>query len=371
MATAKQWNWQQDDWPVFTYDQAALKRLEGQFLHDSGQLLGASLHIQDDERQQLIVDMMSDEALKTSAIEGETLNRESVQSSIRKHMGFATARHAVGAAEAGIAEMMVHLYQSYAQPLSHEMLYNWHAMIMNGRRDLDHVGGYRTHSEPMQVISGRLDIPTIHFEAPPSKRVPKEMNQFIEWFNDTAPDGTHPLPALTRASIAHLYFESIHPFEDGNGRIGRSLSEKALAQSLGRPMMLALSHTIHANRKEYYAMLEASNKHNQIDAWLHYFAGTILEAQTFSAQLVTFIIKKAKFYDRYRGQLNERQQKVIARIFRKGSHGFEGGLSAENYLRITGTSRPTATRDLNDLVLKSVLIKTGAGKGTRYFLQLT
>ena len=365
MSAEKQWNWQQRDWPNFSYDKVRIKAQEDEFLYRSGLLLGATMHIRSDEQQALLIERMSDEALKTSEIEGEILNRESVQSSIRRRLGLATHRHAVGAAEAGIAEMMVDLYQHYDQPLSHDMLYGWHAMIMNGRRDIDFVGGYRQHEEPMQVISGRLDAPTVHFEAPPSKRVHAEMEGFVIWFNHSV-----SLPALTRASIAHLYFESIHPFEDGNGRIGRCLVEKSLAQSLGRPITTGLSHVIHARRKQYYAMLERSNKTNQIDAWLEYFSEMILDAQTFSIELVQFIIRKTHFYDRFRDTLNARQQKAIARMFREGIDGFKGGLSAENYITITGTSRATVTRDLSDLVAQGAFTKTGAGKGTRYALML-
>ena len=308
---------------------------------------------------------MSDEALKTSEIEGEILNRESVQSSIQRRLGISVPPHRANAAEAGVAEMMVDLHQRFDEPLTHEMLWGWHAMLMNGRRDLKTIGRYRQHKEPMQIVSGRLDVPTVHFEAPPSRRLQKEMDQFIAWFN-----GSKLLPAITRASIAHLYFESIHPFEDGNGRIGRSRVEKALAQSLGRPLTIGLSHVIHRHRKDYYAMLEKSNRSNRIDAWLAYFAQTILDAQGFTTTLITFIISKAHFYDRYRELLNPRQEKAIARMFREGIDGFRGGLSAENYIAITGASRATTTRDLNDLVAKGSLIKTGNGKGTRYVLNL-
>lgn len=171
-------------------------------------------------------------------------------------------------------------------------------------------------------------------------------------------------------NIAHLYFESIHPFEDGNGRIGRLLVAQSLAQSLGRPVMIGLSHVVHRYRKDYYAMLEKSNRSNQIDAWLTYFAQTILDAQSFTTSLITFTISKPHFYDRYRDRLNPRQEKAIARIFREGIDGFKGGLSAENYITITGASRATTTRDLNDLVTKGALTKSGAGKGTRYALNL-
>jgi Fic family protein len=196
------------------------------------------------------------------------------------------------------------------------------------------------------------------------------MNRFITWFNDAAPQGKTPLPALVRASIAHLYFVSIHPFEDGNGRIGRAIVEKSLAQSLGKALPLALSQTLCTNRKSYYHALQASNKSNRIDLWIDYFSDVILEAQAQAIRLVEFLIEKAKFYDQFRSQLNERQSKVIERMFGAGLGGFRGGLSAENYIRITGASRATATRDLVNLVQKIALTKSGSGKGTRYQLKL-
>ena len=371
MPPVKTWNWQQPDWPDFQYESSPLRAFEDDFLRRSGLLLGAYLHVTEAEKLTLIVDLLSDEALKTSEIEGEILNRESVQSSIRRQLGLMTDRRSVKPAEAGIAEMMVDLYRNFAQPLSQEMLFSWHSMIMNGRRDVESIGAYRKHADPMQVVSGRIDAPTVHFEAPPSTQVRKEMKRFIDWFNATAPGTKKPLPALTRAGIAHLYFESIHPFEDGNGRIGRAIVEKVVAQSTGKAAMVALSQTIYTHRKRYYEMLEASNKSIRLDAWLDYFAKTILDAQETCQELLVFIIHKAQFYDRFRDRLNERQDKVIARVFREGNSGFKGGLSAENYLAITGTSRATATRDLQDLVVKLAFTKTGTGKGTRYQLRLS
>ena len=369
MASIK-WNWQQDDWPHFTYDNRLLKRLEDEFLHHSGLLLGSYIHINDQDQEHLLINIMSEEAIKTSEIEGEMLNRDSVQSSIRKQLGLITDHRRADPAEVGVAEMMVDHYRHFTQPLNHKQLYHWHAMLMNGRRDLGCIGHYRKHSDTMQIVSGRLDQPTVHFEAPPSKQVYKEMNRFIQWYNNSAPQGRAPLPALTRASIAHLYFESIHPFEDGNGRIGRSIAEKSIAQSINKPAMVALSQTIYKHRKQYYTMLERANKSNQIDEWLDYFATTILEAQQYSIKLIEFIIQKTKFYDQYKELLNPRQHKVTERMFFEGLDGFKGGLSAQNYLRITSTSRATATRDLQHMVSIGAFTKTGTGKGTRYYLAL-
>ena len=168
-----------------------------------------------------------------------------------------------------------------------------------------------------------------------------------------------------------MYFVSVHPYEDGNGRIARALSEKVLSQSVHHPTLISLSTPIQRSKNKYYDMLEKSNKHNEITAWLIYFAETILEAQAYTQRLINFLIEKAKLYDHCRDQLNKRQKKVLARVFREGVDGFEGGLSADNYISITGTSRATATRDLKELVEKGVFLRTGELKGTRYYLNIS
>ncbi len=364
------WNWQQEDWPKFSYDKTSLEEAEGLFLCQSGILQGSYKHIGDEDKAVLTIDLMSDEAYKTSEIEGEILDRASLHSSIRRHFGLDSDKGKIPPAERGIADMMIDLYRHFANPLTHETFFAWHKMIMSGRADLKDIGRYRTHQEPMQVVSGAIYKPKVHFEAPPSKAMTREMTRFISWFNKTAPGGSMPLPALTRAGIAHLYFVCIHPFEDGNGRIARGLAEKALAQSLGQPSLIALSHTIQQRKKAYYDALERNNKDNQIDDWLAYFAETILTAQKYTQQSVEFLIDKTKLYDKVRGTLNVRQEKALSRIFREGIEGFKGGLSAENYITITGAPRATATRDLHDLVEKGVLIRTGERKSTRYWLNI-
>lgn len=371
MAHHPTWNWQQKDWPEFRYNSGKLNALEAEFLRKSGVFIGAIKHVADDDRQQFTVELISDEALNTSEIEGEFLNRDSLQSSIRRNFGLATDRRKVPPAEQGIAQMMVELYRGFDAPLTDKLLCHWHEMLMNGRRDIKDVGRYRTHDSAMQVVSGPIHEPKVHFEAPPSKSMPSEMKRFIQWFSSTAPTGKTPLPILTRAGIAHLYFVCIHPFEDGNGRIGRAIVEKAISEGLGQSTLIALSQTINRARKSYYEILESSNKHNEITEWLVYFANIILEAQSHAQDMADFIIAKTKFYDRFRSQFNERQDKVVARMMREGPDGFKGGLSAENYIRITGTSRATATRDLQDLVEKKALVRLGSLKSTRYHLYIT
>ena len=212
-------------------------------------MLGAIKHVEGVSKDDLLVEILSIEALKTSEIEGEILNRESVQSSIKKNLGLAVENRKIAPAEFGISEMMVDLYQNHDKALTHEQLFEWHKMITNGRRDLADIGKCRTHESAMQVVSGRLDKPTVHFEAPPSTKMTEEMEQFISWFNEIHhPNNSNMLP-LAKAGITHLYFVCIHPFEDGNGRVGRALAQKSIALSTGKPTLISLSHAIEAQKK--------------------------------------------------------------------------------------------------------------------------
>ena len=364
-----QWNWEQKDWPKFLHDAKALEALERQFLQQSGEFMGVFRHVGADDQNALRIELISEEAVKTSEIEGEILNRDSVQSSLRHQFGLGPEGSHIPAAERGIASLMTDLYQHFADSLDNATLFVWHKHLLSDNKVIKTIGGYRTHDEPMQVVSGSIHKPTVHFEAPPSKVVSAEMQRFIAWFNDTSPLGKATLPALTRAGLVHLYFVCVHPFEDGNGRIGRALAEKSLAQNLGHPSLIALAYTIERKRKDYYAALERNNKNLEVTDWLRYFAETVIEAQSSTIRRVDFYVAKAKFYQRLGGQLNERQAKVIARLFKEGIDGFKGGLSAENYITITGTSRATTTRDLHDLVEKRALTKTGDLRHTRYFLK--
>jgi Fic family protein len=362
------WNWQQPNWPEFRWDAARLAMAGKEFLIAGGKLAGTVKHLGEEEREQLTVDSMSTEAVTTSEIEGEILDRASVQSSIRRQLGLSADKKKSSLAEQGVAEMTVHVYRSFASPLSEEMLFSWHRMLMAGRRDLEDIGSYRRGEEPMQIVSGAAGSPKVHFEAPPSARVAKEMARFIEWFNRTAPKGAEPLEGLSRAGVAHLYFESIHPFEDGNGRIGRALAEKVLAQSLGEPTLIAMAATILAQRKSYYHALEIANQSLEINGWLAWFSAIVIESQRRALVLVEFLIGKAKLYERLKGRINERQEKVLLRMFREGPDGFKGGLTAGKYATITGASPATTTRDLVDLVQKEALIRAGELRHAHYQL---
>ncbi len=361
------WNWQQPDWPQWHYDAQSLEALEQQFLLGAGGLIGAWQHLMQADQAAFQVELLSGEALKTSEIEGEILDRVSVQSSVRREFGLLAASSSSAPSspqESGIAELMVACFRDFGRPLQHQSLFQWHKLVCRGHSNLRVIGAYRTHTESIQVVSGAIYRPKVHFEAPPSEAVNREMTSFIEWFDNVR------LPALAKAALAQLYFVSIHPFEDGNGRIGRALSEKVFAQALGQPSLIALSRQIEKKRKGYYQALESNNKSMDVTAWVLWFAETALEAQQYSMALIKHVIAKARLFDRLREQLNPRQKKVLLRLFEAGPERFIGGLSAANYRSITKASPATVGRDLTDLVAKKALFRTGEKKGTRYWLNL-
>jgi Fic family protein len=327
--------------------------------------LGAASHLADGDHDQIRVQLLSDEALLTSRIEGEILDRNSLQSSLQRQLGLKSDARRVLPAERGIAELLVDVYRHFERPLTLARILDWHASMMQGRQDIE-VGAFRSGGDPMQVVSGPIHNPSVHYEAPPAASVPHEMEGFIDWWMR---DGG-ALPCLARASVAHLYFESIHPFEDGNGRIGRAISELAVSQSLGQPVILSLSKVIEADRSAYYDGLARASCSLDIGSWVDYFSSTILKAQETSIRSVEFMIGKARFFDRLGDQLNPRQEKALLRMFREGVDGFKGGMSAANYRAITKATSATTTRDLAALVVAGALRRTGERKHTRYHLAL-
>ena len=363
------WVWQHPDWPNFTWDRSVLIPLEERFLHESGRRIGAWRQLTREDQSELRVKWLSGEAVETSAIEGEILDRKSVQSSIRRRFGLIASRKTVSPEEEGMAEMMVALYREFNRPLNHETLWGWHRMLMRNRTQLEIVGGYRRHPEAMQVVSGPDYKPKVHYEAPPSERMAEEMERFIAWYERTASIGDR-LSCLTWAGTAHLHFVRIHPFEDGNGRIARALAEKALAQSLAEPSLIALSRTIARRRKAYYDILDESCRSLDITNWLTWFADTVLDAQIWSERRLIRSIQQTRLFDRFRKSLNPRQEKILLRLFDAEPDGFKGGLSAQNYQRTTGATPSTATRDLADMVAMGVLRRTGQRRHTRYRLNL-
>ena len=364
------YNWQQPDWPEFHYDFSGIEEALFKLAEKTGRASGLLKGLTADAQLETTIEMMVVEAIKTSAIEGELLSRKDVMSSIRKNLGLETGHPSVDKRAQGTAALMLAVRNSFAAPLSEETLFEWHRLIMTGHR---HVapGQWRTYAEPMQVVSGAVGHEQVHFEAPPSSRIPEEMVRFIQWFNDTAPDGSKEIrKAAVRSALAHLYFESIHPFEDGNGRIGRALSEKVLSQGLGRPALLSLSRAIEAKRRDYYDALKEGQQSNEATSWVTWFVNIVLEAQNQAEGLIDFTLKKTRLFDRVRDQLNDRQIQILRRMLEEGPEGFEGGMSAKKYMTITGASKATTTRDLQDLVEKNILVPTGGGRSTHYKINL-
>jgi Fic family protein len=367
------YNWQQQDWPDFTYSFAGIDEKLYIFLEKTGLINGVLKALPEGTQMEAIIDIMVAEAIKTSEIEGEYLSRQDVMSSIKNDLGLNTIKDPVLNQNAkGIGELMIDVRNSYQTPITKEQLFLWHKMLLGTNTKLK-VGGWREHKEPMQVISGALGKTKVHFEAPPSSAVAKEMEGFIKWFNESAPGGKYEIKKTpVRSALAHLYFESIHPFEDGNGRIGRVIAEKALSQGIGRPVLLSLSRTIEANKSMYYNELETAQRSNEITAWVNYFIDVIIDSQEYTESQIEFVLKKTRFFDKFRDQFNERQLKVIKRVLEEGPDGFKGGINASKYGSLTKISKATATRDLQELLAKGAIIpfSESGGRSTSYQLNI-
>ncbi len=367
------YNWQQADWPQFRF---SLENVEDdllRFAEKVGRVTGILEALPAETRMEALVDIILAEAIKTSEIEGEYPNRTDVLSSIRKNLGLhGSVEYIKDKSAAGLGELMIDVRNSYKESLTDEKLFAWHKMLLGENKRIE-VGKWRTHEDPMQVISGPVGKEKIHYEAPPSSQVPGLMNGFIKWFNVSSPGGKYEIKkAPVRAAIAHLYFETIHPFEDGNGRIGRAIAEKALSQTIGRPVMLSLSRTIEADKNDYYASLEKAQRSNEVTAWVEYFVKTSLNAQIEAEKQIDFTLQKTKFFDKYKDQLNERQRTVINRMLEEGPDGFEGGMNARKYIGITKTSKATATRDMQQLLEIGAFVLAGkaGGRSTSYKVNL-
>jgi Fic family protein len=365
------YNWQQQNWPNFRYSLSGIKPKLYQFSEKIGNTRGLLESLSEVEKQHSTIEMLTTEAIKTSEIEGEFLSREDVRSSIINELGFGAGKRLVSDRRSeGIGKLMVRLRETYTEPLTKETLFIWHTLLMAGSSGIS-IGSWRSSDYPMRIVSGPVGNEIIHFEAPPSSKVPVEMSRFFDWFEKTAPNGEQAIEQpLVRAAIAHLYFESIHPFEDGNGRIGRAISEKSIAQFFGKPMLFSLSKTISKDRKVYYNALNKGQHSNEISDWIRYFVDLCLDAQSDALESVSYMLKKVRFFDTYHAKLNVRQTKALRKMLDEGPDGFEGGMSVKKYVSITRSSKATATRDLRDLVIKMILTPSGEGRGRRYFINL-
>ena len=318
------------------------------------------------------VEVLTIEGLTTSAIEGEALDPNAVRSSIARRLGLPVAGlPPAPRAVDGLVEVLLDATQHYEQELTLERLCAWQAALFpagrSGLREI-RVGDLRG-DDPMRIVSGPIGNEKVHYEAPPRDRLEDEMRAFLEWFNHPPPD----LDGLIRAGIAHVWLEILHPFEDGNGRVGRALLDMALAQDERRSIRLySLSARFNEQRDEYYAVLERTSSGGlDITPWLEWFLRQLEAAIRASRDTVEKVLMKARFWMRHaQTELNERQRKALNRMLEAGREGFKGGMTNRKYASLTRASPATAQRDLADLVAKGCLVASGKGRSVHYELVL-
>lgn len=369
--------WQHTTWPELTYDREGVGAALAVARRAQGELEGKAAAIGLDRNDELLTEVLAQEVMATAAIEGEQLDPAAVRSSVLRQLGLGDTgphdRHVDG-----LVQVITDASEAFDQPLDHDRLMRWQsALFPGGTSGITRiaVGCYRNHPDPMQIVSGRPGHETVHYEAPPSGQVAAEMDRFLQWFADTAPAKGLPaaLDGVARAALAHLWFESIHPFEDGNGRVGRAIVDMAIAQDQGHPLRLySLSRQLLATRAGYYDELNRAQRGTgDATDWVRWFATQIGEACASTGGIIDRAIEKSRFWARHAAlPLKERQRKVLQRLLDAGDGGFRGGLNAEKYIKMSGVSKATATRDLSELVAHGLLWTAGQGKALRYYIQV-
>lgn len=372
------WIWQHDDWPHFHWQPGRLAALLRECGHAQGKLLGMLGTASQAVNAQNELDALLQNILTSSAIEGEQLNVGSVRSSLARRLGLEPMKDAsVSRRSEGLAELMMDATQQYTHPFSLARLLNWHHLLFPApdagfaARALN-IGTLRG-DEPMQVVSGRLDRPTVHFEAPPRKGLEHALDDFLEWF-ETSRDQPE-LDPLVRAGVAHFWFVTLHPFDDGNGRLTRAITDLALAQGEHQAIRFyAMSASILEDRAGYYQALETSQKASlDITDWLEWFLKTLLRSVQQAMARIDRVLDKSRFWQQHSDlALSSEQIKVLNRLLDGGERGFEHGINATQYQAVTKVSKATATRHLTDLLEKKCLVRLpGGGRSTRYQINIT
>lgn len=361
--------YERPDWPQFRWNRNELGRPLTAVRHRQGRLLGRMEALGLPLREEAVLNTLTEDVLKSSEIEGEVLDNDQVRSSVARYLGIEVAglvaadRHVDG-----VVEMTLDATQHYKDALTADRLFGWHAALFpagrSGLRKIA-VGAWRTdETGRMQVVSspdGRRE--TVHYEAPPAAAIDAEMKAFLDWFNRD--DGEDP---VIRAALAHLWFITIHPFDDGNGRIARAIADMSLARSEDSPQRFySMSAQIRAERKSYYDLLEATQQGDlDVTPWLMWFLGCLDRAFESADRILAAVLRKAAFWKQHETkQLNDRQREVLSRLL----DGFEGKLTSSKYGKIAKTSPDTALRDINGLVALGILRKDeGGGRSTSYSL---
>lgn len=361
--------WQHKDFPNFTFNQGVLSSLIQEFAIELGVINGLIINLSKEQKEEFVIQVTLSEALKTSEIEGEVFSREDVMSSIRLQLGLINHLPVSRDQRASaVAELMLEVRKDYKEELTTDLIKKWHRILF-ARDSRVNAGEWRSSIEPMQIISGSYGAIEVHYEAPPSVAIPELMSDFVQWYANFSCEAIGAIgQAMLKASLVHLYFETIHPFEDGNGRIGRAIAEKTLAESLDSVLYISLSKQIEKDRKGYYQALKEAQRNLDVTNWIVYFFEIIKNAENDVKNVALFTIKKTKFFDTYKEQLNDRQLKAIQKMLASGDGVFEGGMTAKKYMSINKTSKATATRDLQELNDIGAFEKSGGGRSISYQL---
>ncbi len=356
--------YEQSQWPQFIWDQEAIVNLLIEVRHKQGRLAGGMGSIGFQFHEESILDTITQDVVKSSEIEGEILDQSLVRSSVARHLGLEVSASPIDRNIDGVVEMMLDATQRFDQPLTKERLFHWHALLFpNGRSGFKKITIGYWRKGAVDVVSGHMGKEVVHFEAPPANRIEFEMDRFLEWINSVS-----DVDAVLKAAIAHLWFLTIHPFEDGNGRIGRAIADMLLARSENSSWRFySLSTQIQKERKNYYAILEKTQKDDlNITPWIVWFLHCMQRAIEQSQLKLNMIIKKGQFWESVADRpFNERQRKVINRLL----DGFEGKFTTSKWSRIAHCSQDTAYRDILELMGWGILIKNPeGGRSTNYSL---
>ena len=356
------------EWPAFSWDSARISQRLVEVRHRQGRLIGRMEGLGFQLRTEAVLDTLTEDVLKSSEIEGEKLDREQVRSSIARRLGIDIGGLTPADRNVeGVVEMMLDATQHYDQPLTAQRLFDWHAALFpTGRSGMSriNVGAWRDDKKgPMQVVSGPIGKERVHYEAPVATRLRGEMKKFLDWFEKES-----STDLVLKAGLSHLWFVTIHPFDDGNGRIARAIADLVLARSERSPQRFySMSAQIQQERKSYYEILEATQKGNlDVTRWLEWFLVCLERAFERAETILAAVLNKARFWDRFAAtELNERQRSMINRLL----NGFEGKLTSSKWAKLEKCSQDTALRDIEDLIGKGVLTKDSpGGRSTSYSL---
>jgi len=365
------WIWQQEEWPAFHWDDTSLAETLREIHQLQGKLLGHTEAIADHSSLETQIDALLQNAIRTNEIEGEELDANSVRSSLAKRLGVEAAGLPPGTPQTdGVVDLLLDATRNFEEPLTEKRLFRWHRGLFP-KGSITPIGvcvGTLRGEQPMQVVSGRIDQPTVHFEAPPRKVLQEELDHFLTWFEASRTDAT--LDPVIRAGLAHFWFVTLHPFDDGNGRLARAIADLALAQAEQQGIRFyAMAASIANQRTQYYNILEQCQRGPlDLTPWLTWFLKTLRTTLLSADEHICTVLTKSRFWAEHAQTiLNERQVKVLNKLLDTGVDNFEGGMTARKYASITSVSKATATRELADLLAKNCLEKLpGGGRSTSY-----